>query len=79
LDAWGRPEEEQAVMVVASWSYVGSGYQTTGGGMAGCLGGCSGSGSAADRQGGTTYQDDRGMTSGRETTAKAGRLWRSCC
>jgi hypothetical protein len=30
LDAWGRPEDEQAVMVVASWSYVGSGYQTTG-------------------------------------------------
>jgi hypothetical protein len=29
LDAWGRPED-QAVMVVASWSYVGSGYQTTG-------------------------------------------------
>jgi hypothetical protein len=30
LDAWGRPEDEQAVIVVASWSYVGSGYQTTG-------------------------------------------------
>jgi hypothetical protein len=29
LDAWGRPED-QAVIVVASWSYVGSGYQTTG-------------------------------------------------
>jgi hypothetical protein len=30
LDAWGRPEDEQAVIVVASWSYVGSGHQTTG-------------------------------------------------
>jgi len=30
LDAWGRPEDDQAVVVVASWSYVGSGYQTTG-------------------------------------------------
>jgi hypothetical protein len=30
LDAWGRPEDDQAVIVVASWSYIGSGYQTTG-------------------------------------------------
>jgi hypothetical protein len=30
LDAWGRPEDDHAVIVVASWSYVGSGYQTTG-------------------------------------------------
>jgi hypothetical protein len=30
LDAWGRPEVDQAVIVVASWSYVGSGYQSTG-------------------------------------------------
>jgi hypothetical protein len=30
LDAWGRPEDDQAVIVVAFWSYVGSGYQTTG-------------------------------------------------
>jgi hypothetical protein len=30
LDAWGRPEDDQAVLVVASWSYLGSGYQTTG-------------------------------------------------
>jgi replication initiator protein RepSA len=30
LDAWGRPEDDQAVIVVASWNYVGSGYQTTG-------------------------------------------------
>ena len=49
------------------------------GGVAGCLGGCSGAGSAADRQGGTTYQNDRCMTSGRETTVKGGRVWRSCC
>jgi hypothetical protein len=30
LDAWGRPEDDQPVIVVASWSYLGSGYQTTG-------------------------------------------------
>jgi hypothetical protein len=30
LDAWGRPEDDEAVIVVASWSYAGSGYQTTG-------------------------------------------------
>jgi hypothetical protein len=31
LDAWGRPEDDQAVVVVvASWSYLGRGYQSTG-------------------------------------------------
>jgi hypothetical protein len=30
LDAWGRPEDDRAVIVVASWSYLGSGYQSTG-------------------------------------------------
>jgi hypothetical protein len=30
LDAWGRPEEEQAMLVVASWVYLGRGYQTSG-------------------------------------------------
>jgi hypothetical protein len=30
LDAWGRPEDDQAVIVVASWAYVGSGYETEG-------------------------------------------------
>jgi hypothetical protein len=30
LDAWGRPEEDQATIVVASWRYVGRGYQSTG-------------------------------------------------
>ena len=30
LDAWGRPEDDQAVIVIASWRYLGSGYQTTG-------------------------------------------------
>jgi replication initiator protein RepSA len=30
LDAWGRPEEDQAVIVVASWTYVGAGYETEG-------------------------------------------------
>jgi hypothetical protein len=28
LDAWGRAEDDQAVVVVASWVYVGSGYAT---------------------------------------------------
>jgi Replication initiator protein, pSAM2 len=30
LDAWGRLEGDGGVLVVASWSYLGSGYQTTG-------------------------------------------------
>jgi hypothetical protein len=30
LDAWGRPEDDQTLTVIASWSYLGSGYQTTG-------------------------------------------------
>jgi hypothetical protein len=30
LDAWDRPEDDQAVVVVASWVYVGSGYETEG-------------------------------------------------
>jgi len=30
LDAWGRPEDDQAVIVVASWVYVASGYETEG-------------------------------------------------
>jgi hypothetical protein len=30
LDAWSRPEDDQAVLVVASWVYVGSGYETEG-------------------------------------------------
>ena len=30
LDAWGQPEDDQAMIVVASWAYFGSGYQSTG-------------------------------------------------
>jgi hypothetical protein len=30
LDAWGRPEDGQAVTVLASWTYLGSGYQSSG-------------------------------------------------
>jgi hypothetical protein len=30
LDAWGRPEDDQAVIVLASWTYLGHGYQSTG-------------------------------------------------
>jgi hypothetical protein len=30
LDAWGRAEDDQAVKVVASWVYVGSGYVSEG-------------------------------------------------
>jgi hypothetical protein len=30
LDGWGRPEGDQAVVVVASWVYVGAGYETEG-------------------------------------------------
>jgi hypothetical protein len=28
LDAWGRPEDDQATVVVASWVDVGAGYET---------------------------------------------------
>jgi hypothetical protein len=30
LAAWGHPEDDQAVIVVACWSYLGRGYQSTG-------------------------------------------------
>jgi hypothetical protein len=31
LDAWGRPEgDDQAAVVIATWRYLGSGYQSTG-------------------------------------------------
>jgi hypothetical protein len=30
LDAWGRPEDDQTVIMVASWTYLGRGYQSTG-------------------------------------------------
>jgi hypothetical protein len=30
LNAWERPEDDQAVVVVASWQYLGRGYQSTG-------------------------------------------------
>jgi hypothetical protein len=30
LDAWGRPEDDQAVVVVAAWVFVGAGYATEG-------------------------------------------------
>ena len=44
LDAWGRAEDEQdqAVVVLATWSYAGRGYQTQGGGVAGVVGGGAG-------------------------------------
>jgi hypothetical protein len=30
LDAWGRAEEDQAVVVIDSWVFVGAGYATEG-------------------------------------------------
>jgi hypothetical protein len=30
LDAWGQPEDDQAVIVVATWTYIGAGYATEG-------------------------------------------------
>jgi hypothetical protein len=30
LDAWGRPEDDDQVEVVASWVYAGKGYETEG-------------------------------------------------
>jgi hypothetical protein len=30
LDAWDRPEDDQAVIVIATWTYAGAGYGTEG-------------------------------------------------
>ncbi|HZA82136.1 MAG TPA: hypothetical protein VFC13_11805, partial [Actinomycetes bacterium] len=30
LDAWDRPEDDDQVVIVASWAYVGRGYETEG-------------------------------------------------
>jgi secreted protein with Ig-like and vWFA domain len=30
LDAWERPEDDQAVVVLTTWTYVASGYATEG-------------------------------------------------
>jgi hypothetical protein len=30
LDAWDRPEDDDQVVIVTSWIYVGSGYATEG-------------------------------------------------
>jgi replication initiator protein RepSA len=30
LDAWGRPEDDDRVVIVATWVYAGTGYQTEG-------------------------------------------------
>jgi hypothetical protein len=30
LDAWDRPEDDEAAIVVATWTFVGSGYATEG-------------------------------------------------
>jgi hypothetical protein len=30
LDAWGRPENDDQVVIVASWAFVGAGYETEG-------------------------------------------------
>jgi hypothetical protein len=30
LDAWGRPEDDDQVEIVATWAYVGKGYETEG-------------------------------------------------
>jgi hypothetical protein len=30
LDTWGRPEDDDQVVIVASWVYVGAGYETEG-------------------------------------------------
>ena len=32
LDAWGRPEDDDQVVIVASWVFVGAGYETEGSG-----------------------------------------------
>jgi Replication initiator protein, pSAM2 len=30
LDAWGRPEDDDQVVIIASWVFVGAGYETEG-------------------------------------------------
>jgi hypothetical protein len=30
LDTWGRPEDDQTTVVIATWRYLGSGYRTSG-------------------------------------------------
>jgi hypothetical protein len=36
LDAWRRPEDDQTVVVVAFWTYVGAAYATEGNGGSPC-------------------------------------------
>ena len=57
LDAWGRPEDDQAVIVVASWHYLGSGYQTNGEAWLAASAAARAREAAADRQGGATHHD----------------------
>jgi hypothetical protein len=30
LDAWDRPEDDQAAIVIATWTYAGAGYESEG-------------------------------------------------
>ena len=52
LDAWSRPEDDQAVIVVASWVYVGLGLCERGGAVAGAVGGGQGARTATGCSGG---------------------------
>ena len=57
LDAWGRPEDDQAVIVVASWVYVGAGLCDRRGAVAGAVGRRSRPRTPADRLGGADHHD----------------------
>jgi hypothetical protein len=65
LDAWGRPEDDQAVIVVGSWIYLGSGYQSTGEGVAGYLGRGPGAGRAPGSPRGAVEHNGGRMTANR--------------
>ena len=57
LDAWGRPEDDQAVIVVASWVYVGVRLCDRGGALAGPVGRRPGSRTATGGPGGADHHD----------------------
>ena len=59
LDAWGRPEDDQAVIVVASWMYVGVGLCDRGGALAGAVGRRPCSRTATSGPRGTSHHDRR--------------------
>jgi hypothetical protein len=56
LDAWGRPEDDQAVIVLATWTYVATGYAPRGA-VARVLGRCQGQRTATGCPRGADHHD----------------------